>query len=140
MAVMGSLKQLFFKRSYPLIERGLRDQANEVRREALKAVETLHFTHALDPLRRIYRQASTAEVRQAALSSIGRVQSPEAVELLLEALLHGAPPESSLAQELLVRADQTDADALIRSAARDARVGAERSRIEKVLTARGIRI
>ncbi|NOY89766.1 MAG: HEAT repeat domain-containing protein [Deltaproteobacteria bacterium] len=137
-AVMSSLKKLFFKRSYPLIERGLRDESREVRRAAVTAVETLHFTHALDPLRRIYRQTSDSEVRHAALTSIGRVQSPEAVELLLEALFHAAPAESQVAQELLTRSDQTAADQLIRDAARDAHSGVEESRIQKVMAARGL--
>jgi len=137
-AVMTAVKQLFFKRSFPLISRGLRDESADVRRAAIGAVETLHFTHALDPLRRIYRQSTDAEVRRAALSSIGRVQSPEAVELLLEALENGTPTESATAQDLLVRADQTQADEILLRAARNTQVAEERARLSKVLSARGL--
>lgn len=136
--VMGSLARLFFKASFPIIERGLEDTAPEVRRAALGAVEALHFTHALDPLRRIYRRASDPKVRSTALGSIARVQNPEAVELLLEALRSGSQEDAATARELLIRADQAEADEILRRARWAATSADEQAQLTPVLRARGL--
>ena len=72
-AVLRAVRQLFFKRSFVLVMRGLRDEAEDVRREALQAVSTLHFAHAFDPLARIYRESADPVVRRTALESIGKI-------------------------------------------------------------------
>ena len=69
------MRQLFFKRSFVLVMKGLADADANVRREALEAVGTLHFGHAFDPLQRIFRASPDPNVRKRALQSIEREQT-----------------------------------------------------------------
>ncbi len=135
-AVMRAVRQLFFKRSFTSIFRGLRDEDATVRREALAAVQSLHFGHAFDPLSRIYRDAQDPETRRAALTSIGKISSVEAAELLIDVVRHGERGERELARDLLVRADHPDAVALLRRA-HATESGAIRNELERILRTRG---
>ena len=135
-ACLRAVRQLFFKRSFILVMEGLRDDDAEVRREALNAVNALHFGHAFDPLQRIYRSSSDSAARQAALSSIGKIPNIEAIELLVDVLRQGDPDERALARDLLARADHAEVDNLLRRAAA-AETGAVEEAIGDVLRARG---
>ncbi|AKF03274.1 HEAT repeat domain-containing protein [Sandaracinus amylolyticus] len=135
-AVMRAVRQLFFKRSFVSIIKGLADEDASVRREALAAVQSLHFGHAFDPLSRIYRDAQDVETRRAALASIGKIPSIEAAELLIDVVRHGERHEKDIARDLLVRADHPDVGALLRKA-HAAETGPARSDLERVLRARG---
>lgn len=135
-AVMKAVRQLFFKRSFVLVMRGLADPDKAVRREALAAVSALHFGHAFDPLSRIYRETSDPEVRRAALTSIGKIPSVQAAELLIDVLRHGDRAERDIARELLVRADHAEVTPLLQRAGA-AEAGATRAEFEKVLRMRG---
>ena len=135
-AVLRAARKLFFKRSFITVQRGLLDPQMEVRREALACVQQLHFAHALDPLSRIYRESPDAEVRLAALGTIGKVNRIEAVELLLEALRNGDPRERELAKEMLVKSDQPQARELLRREAADA-AGPLRHDLDAMLRAMG---
>ncbi len=135
-AVMKAARQLFFKRTFVVVMRGLDDPDPAVRREAAAAVATLHFPHALDPLSRIYRDSREPEVRRSALSSIGKIQLITAAELLIDVLRHADRVERDLARDLLVRAESVDVSALVaRTAA--AETGAIRTELERILRARG---
>lgn len=134
-AVLKAVRQLFFKRSFTLIRGGLDDPDPSVQAEALKAVSALHFGHAFDPLSRIFRETSDAEVRRAALTSIGKIPSVEAAELLIDVLRQGDPQERELVRGLLARADHPEVDGLLHRA-REGETGAARGWIEQVLKAR----
>src|SRR5690606_10577156 len=69
-AAIGATRRLAFKRSFELVERGLADEASEVREAALDAIEGLGFAHALDPLRRLYERHRDANTRRALLAAI----------------------------------------------------------------------
>jgi HEAT repeat protein len=135
-AVLKAVRQLFFKRSFFLVIKGLADADRAARREALAAVQALHFGHAFDPLSRIYREASDPEVRRAALASMGKIPSVQAAELLIDVLRHGDRPERELARDLLVRADHAEVTPLLTRAAA-AETGALRGEFDKVLRLRG---
>jgi tetratricopeptide (TPR) repeat protein len=135
-AVLKAVRQLFFKRSFVLVIKGLADPDKNVRREALAAVSALHFGHAYDPLSRIFRETSDAEVRRAALTSIGKIPSVQAAELLIDVLRHGDRAERDLARDLLVRADHTEITPLLQRASA-AETGAARGELDRVLKMRG---
>ncbi len=135
-SVLKAVRQLFFKRSFILVIKGLADDDANVRREALAAVGALHFGHAFDPLSRIYREASDPEVRRTSLASIGKIPSVQAAELLIDVLRHGDQGERDLSRELLVRADHTDVTPLLQRAAA-AETGAARAEFDRVLRMRG---
>jgi len=99
--VMRALRFLFFKRSFGLLRKGLDSPHNQVRKGALEALRRLHFGHAFDPLLRLFRESGDAEVRLAALESIGRIQSLEAADFLLDTLRHEAAPLRHAAKRLL---------------------------------------
>jgi len=134
-ACLRAARQLFFKRSFVLVMRGLRDEDEAVRREAIEAVSALHFGHAFDPLQRIYRSSTDRQVRSKALASIGKIPSLEAAELLIDVLRQGDAAERALAADLLARAEHPEVDALLRrSLAHE--TGAVREALERVLRLR----
>lgn len=137
-ACLRAVRQLFFKRSFGLVMRGLSDPVAMVRREAVAAVGAFHFGHAFDPLLRIYREASDPDVRRSALTSIGKIPSVEAVELLIEVLGHGDRAEREVAQQLLVRADHGDVQGLL-ARARQEQSGRVKAQLDKTLRLRGAR-
>jgi tetratricopeptide (TPR) repeat protein len=102
-AVLGAMQQLFFKRSFVTVRQGLRDPDPGVVDQAAKAVESLYFQHAFDPLSRIVRESPQPHVRAAALRALARVDTVEAAEFLLGVLEHGAPADRTAALEGLKR-------------------------------------
>lgn len=102
-AVLAAMQQLFFKRSFVTIRTGLRDADPGVVDQAAKAVESLHFQHAFDPLSRIVRESSQANVRASALRALARIDTMEAAEFLLGILEHGAPADRAAALDALKR-------------------------------------
>jgi hypothetical protein len=135
-AVLRAVRQLFFKRSFVLVIQGLADADAQVRKEALAAVSQLHFGHAFDPLSRIHRETSDRQVRNAALASIAKIPSPEAVELLIDVLCHGDKQEREQARDLLVRAEHPEVRPLVQRAAVQ-ETGQPRQELEMVLSRRG---
>jgi hypothetical protein len=100
-AVLVGCRTLFFKRTFELVERGLVDPDSSVRTAAVETVRHLHFPHAFEPLARLIRLGLNAEVRSAALESMGRLGSVEAAEVLLEVLRNEPDPLGGLARRLL---------------------------------------
>jgi tetratricopeptide (TPR) repeat protein len=114
---LRAARQLFFKRTYSVVMRGVQDDNDHpVVNAAIDAISALHFPHAFDPLSRLHREAGNARVRQAALGSIGRISSREAVEYLLNIMLNGSPEERQQARELLIRNDASEATQVLQSA------------------------
>jgi tetratricopeptide (TPR) repeat protein len=102
-AVLGAMQTLFFKRSFITVRAGLRDPDAAVLAQAARAVESLYFQHAFDPLARIVREAPQPAVRASALRALARVDTVEAAEFLLGILEHGAPADRAAALEGLKR-------------------------------------
>jgi len=92
-AVLQSLQTLFFKRSFVTVRAALRDPDAAVVDQACKAVETLYFPHAVDPLSRILRDSPDAAPRASALRAMARIDTLEAADILLGVLEHGAPAD-----------------------------------------------
>ncbi|MBX3190794.1 MAG: HEAT repeat domain-containing protein [Labilithrix sp.] len=102
-AVLAAMQQLFFKRSFVTVRTGLRDADPAVVEQASKAVESLYFQHAFDPLSRIVRESPQPQVRASALRALARVDTMEAAEFLLGVLEHGAPADRAAALDGLKR-------------------------------------
>lgn len=136
-ACLRAVRQLYFKRSFVLVQRGLHDPDATVRGEALAAVTQLHFGLALDPLARIYREATDVKVRRAALTSLGKIPSTEALERLVDALRQGDEEERRIARELLTRSDHGEAVAVLKNA-EAAETGAAQAELGAILRARGV--
>ncbi|WP_394843422.1 HEAT repeat domain-containing protein [Pendulispora brunnea] len=102
-AVMTAMQSLFFKRSFVTVRAGLTDPDPAVVEHAARAVESLYFPHAFDPLARIVRESSQAPIRAAALRALAHVDSREAAEFLLGILEHGAPIDRHATLEGLKR-------------------------------------
>ncbi|RLB51212.1 MAG: hypothetical protein DRJ42_17265 [Deltaproteobacteria bacterium] len=136
-AVLRAVRQLFFKRSFVLVMRGLEDEDEEVKKRALSAVAALHFGHAFDPLARIYRESGDATVRRTALESIGKIPNVEAAEMLIDVLRHGDKAERELASRLLAGADHPEVGNLLRRAALH-ETGAAREGMDQILRMRGV--
>jgi hypothetical protein len=106
--VQRALRNLYFKRSFQMIQRGLSDSAPEVQKGALEALGALHFPHAFDPLTRIFREHEEPRIKEVALESIGRIASLEAGEFLIEVLRYEAPALREVARRLLSQFDNAD--------------------------------
>jgi hypothetical protein len=102
-AVLGAMQTLFFKRSFITVRQGIRDPDPAVVAQASRAVESLYFQHAFDPLARIVREAPQPAVRASALRALSRVDTVEAAEFLLGVIEHGAPVDRLAALEGLSR-------------------------------------
>jgi HEAT repeat protein len=96
-AVLQALQTLFFKRSFVAVRAGLRDPDPAVVEQAARAVEALCFPHAVDPLSRIVRESTEPAIRAAALRALAGIDSPEATEMLVGVLEHGAAPDRAAA-------------------------------------------
>ena len=101
--VLSAMQQLFFKRSFVTVRAGLRDGDPAVVEQAAKAVESLYFQHAFDPLSRIVRESSAPAIRASALRALARVDTIEAAEFLLGILEHGPPADRAATLESLKR-------------------------------------
>ena len=106
--VQRALRNLYFKRSFQMITRGLSDEVPDVRKAALEALAALHFPHAFDPLTRIFRDHEDPRIKEVALESIGRIASLEAGEFLIEVLRYEAPALREVARRLLSSFDNAD--------------------------------
>lgn len=102
-AVLAAMQQLFFKRSFVTVRSALRENDPAVVEQAAKAVESLYFQHAFDPLSRIVRDSPQPHVRASALRALARVDTMEAAEFLLGILEHGAPADRAAALDGLKR-------------------------------------
>jgi len=107
-AVLKAARHLYFKRTFVVINRGVQDPEPAVRRMAQDAIAALHFPHAFDPLSRLHRESADPDIRRAALQSIGRIQSLEAVEYLVGVVVHGQQDERLIARDLLLRSDYSE--------------------------------
>jgi hypothetical protein len=136
-AVLSALQQLFFKRSFVTVRAGLRDADPAVVEQAAKAVESLYFQHAFDPLSRIVREAPQPQVRASALRALARVDTIEAAEFLFGVLEHGAPADRIAALDGLKRSRGTRFVELAR-AAMHTTTPAVQGALRDVLRSRGI--
>jgi tetratricopeptide (TPR) repeat protein len=136
-AVLAAMQQLFFKRSFVTVRAALRDNDPAVVDQAAKAVESLYFQHAFDPLSRIVREAPQPSVRASALRALARVDTLEAAEYLLGVLEHGAPADRAAALEGLKRSRGARFIELARSTIHSAAPEVQ-SALRDVLRSRGI--
>jgi hypothetical protein len=107
-AAVAALKHLFFKRSFGLLAKGLRDREDTVREAAIDAMRRLHFPHAFHPLTRIFREHTEQRVKEVALETIGRIESIEAGELLIGVLRQETGPLREVARKALAVFDDAD--------------------------------
>jgi hypothetical protein len=136
-AVLAAMQQLFFKRSFVTVRTGLRDSDPAVVEQASKAVESLYFQHAFDPLSRIVRESPQPSVRASALRALARVDTMEAAEFLLGILEHGAPADRVAALDGLKRSRGARFIELARSAMHAAAPDVQ-TVLRDVLRSRGI--
>jgi hypothetical protein len=136
--VMRALKHLYFKRTFQLINKGLRDGSKKVRDGALEAMAALHFPHAFDPLTRIFREHDDVKVKEMALRSLGRIASLEAGEFLVEVLRYEAEPLRGVARELLAQFDNPDVLPILRKHL-ELESGPARQALEQIVRALGVR-
>jgi HEAT repeat protein len=92
-AVLQALQTLSFKRSFVTVQVALRDRDPVIVESAARVIESLTFPHAVDPLSRIFRESPQPTVRLAAIRALARVDTPEAAEIVLGAIEHGAPAD-----------------------------------------------
>jgi hypothetical protein len=137
--VMRALRHLFFKRTFNMIQRGLRDEVPAVRQAALEALKALHFPHAFDPLTRIFREHDDPTVKEVALESIARIGSLEAGEFLVEVLRYEAEPLRQVARRQLAAFDNPDIFPILRKHLELETSGPARQALEQIVRAAGSR-
>lgn len=135
-SVLSACRQLFFKRTFGLVEAGLKDSASSVQEQALRCVRSLHFVHAFDRLVRIFSASPEPQAREAALRSIGKIGTPAAIEFLVDVLRQGDARERKQAVELLELSEHPDTDATLRARIPQA-PEALRTQLQQLLKFRG---
>jgi hypothetical protein len=131
-AVMGGVGQVYCKRSFSLVRKGLADSAAPVHIEALRALRGLRFRDGYDPLTQIFRDFSDENIRIAALETIGELGSLEAGLFLLDTLRHETGALRSTAQKCLANFSGDDITATVRQYL-DLEVGDNRDALQRVL-------
>jgi hypothetical protein len=137
--VMRALKNLYFKRTFLMINRGLRDDASTVRQAALESMAALHFPHAFDPLTRIFREHDDVRVKETALESLGRIATLEAGEFLVEVLRYEVEPLRQVARRLLASFDNPDIFPILRKHLEMEASGPARAALEQIVRSVGVR-
>lgn len=135
-AAVRALRFLFFKRSFTLIRKALKDVDESVRRAAIEALRGLHFPHAFNPLTRIYRENESQEVRVVALQSIGKIQSVESGEFLLSVLRQEEGELREVAIASLAALDNADMVPILRQHYQIETNPKVRERLEQLLQTR----
>jgi tetratricopeptide (TPR) repeat protein len=130
-AAVAAAGQTPHRRSLGMVRRALADGDATVRREALQAVRALCFRDALPALVRLYRDDADPEVRQAALESIGKIDTWEAGLFLLELARQDAGRDGQTALGLL-KGRQNLAGALARALATE--TGSVRAALQALVT------
>jgi hypothetical protein len=87
-AVMAAVSQVYCKRSFGLVRQGLADTDELVRQAALRALRALHFRDGLEPLSRIFREATEDAIKLAALDAVADIGTAEAVFFLVDVVRH----------------------------------------------------
>jgi hypothetical protein len=136
-AVLQALQTLFFKRSFVTVRAALRDADATVVEYACKAVETLYFPHAVDPLSRILRESPDPAPRASSLRALARIDTLEAADILLGVLEHGAPADRLAALAALKSTRGSRFVELARGVLQSAKQPLRGDLLE-VLTARGL--
>ncbi len=131
-AAVKAVRALPFKRSYHLIRRALLDEAQPVRQAAVESMGELHFVHAFEPLVRIYRESADPVVKKAALRTIGKIDTIEAAEHVLDVLRHEGPDLRRAATEVLAGYRNREIHELVKSYAAAERSEGRRE-LEQVL-------
>jgi tetratricopeptide (TPR) repeat protein len=113
-SVMNGVGQVYCKRSFVLVRKGLADPAPLVQDEALRALRGLRFRDGFDPLMQIFRQSTDERVRVAALETIADIGSLEAGLFLLDVLRHETGILRSTAEARLTSFSGDDITATVR--------------------------
>jgi hypothetical protein len=135
-AVMGGVGQVYCKRSFNLVRKGLVDGAPAVADEALRALRGLRFRDGFDPLTRIFRESAEERVRVAALETIADVGSVEAGLFLLDVVRHETGALRKTAEARLGAFGGDEIAPLVRQVL-DVEVGERRESLEQILRALG---
>lgn len=136
-AVLLAMQQLYFKRSFVTVRAAIRDPDPDVVAYASRAVESLKFQYAFDPLSRIFRESNVPTVRTAAIRALSRIDTIEAAEFLFGILQHGTPTDRTSAVEGLKRAHGNRFVDLARSSFRSSTPDVQAT-LREILQARGI--
>jgi len=131
-AVMGGVAQVFCKRCFNLVRKGLADGAQSVQEEALRALRVLRFRDGFDPLVQIFRQSTDERVRVAALETIAGIGSMEAGLFLLDVLRHETGTLRNTAEVLLAGFSGDDITPTVRQYL-DLEVGESREALAHIL-------
>lgn len=100
-AVMTGVGQVYCRRTFGLIRRGLEDPSPRVQEAAIAALRGLRFRDAFDELSAIFRDKTDDRVRIAALEALADLASPEAGDVLLEAVLRETGAVQAVAEARL---------------------------------------
>jgi hypothetical protein len=114
-AVMEGLGQMFYKRSFGILQKGLADEEPRVREAAVGALRKLHFPHAFDSLVHIFHESQDERIRIVSLESIGELGAVEAGEFLIGVVRHENETLRRVAQRLLVRFEHPEIASIVRS-------------------------
>jgi HEAT repeat protein len=131
---MGGVGQVYCKRSFNLVRKGLADPAEGVRNEALRALRGLRFRDGFDPLTQIFRQSTDERVRVAALETIADIGSLEAGLFLIDVLRHESGLLRTTAEARLSSFSGDDVAPTVRQYL-DLEVGERREALQHVLKA-----
>jgi tetratricopeptide (TPR) repeat protein len=100
-AAMTATAKVPHERSFVILRRGLGDQDEAVRLEARRALRTMSFRNAFQPLVRLYREVPDETVRQTVVEAVADIGRREAGLFLLDIVRNETGPVFELAAKRL---------------------------------------
>jgi tetratricopeptide (TPR) repeat protein len=100
-AAMTATAKVPHERSFGILRRGLADDDEAVRAEARRALRTMSFRNALQPLVRLFREAQDETVRLTVIDAVADIGRREAGLFLLEVVRSETGPVFELATKRL---------------------------------------
>jgi HEAT repeat protein len=125
---MAAAPKTFHERCVAILRQGLEDEDEGVRGEARRALRTVMFRNALQPLVRLFRESRDEAVRLTAIEAIADIKRRDAGLFLLEVVRSEAGPLFEMATRRLRSFPNADLLPIVRQLAEG-----ERSPVKEAL-------
>jgi tetratricopeptide (TPR) repeat protein len=133
-AVMTATAKVPHERSFGILRKGLVDAEEVVRVEARRALRTMRFRNALQPLVKLYREMPDETIRLVVIDAVGDIERREAGLFLLELVRSETGPLFELAARRLRAFPNAELLPLVRQLA-EGEHGMVKDALEAILSA-----
>ncbi len=131
---VSALKFLYFKRSFVILRNALSSNTADIRKSAVEVLKGRVFPHALNPLRQIVDSYDAREISDAAIEAIGKIQTVEAGEYLIELVRNERGTMQTAALSALAMIDNPDIAPILKQNIAVEQDDTTRRKLEKIIS------